>query len=122
MPKVMLVEDDDQLRKIYETRLQAEGYVVVSGRDGEEGLALAKSEKPDLIIADIMMPKVSGFEMLDILHNTDEFKGVRIIMLTALSQSEDEQRAKSLGADRYFVKTQVTLEDIINAVKELLGN
>lgn len=120
MPKVMLVEDDEQLRKIYEMRLQAEGYTVVSARDGEEGLALAKSEKPDLIIADIMMPKISGFEMLDILHNTDEFKGVKIIMLTALGQSEDEQRAKSLGADRYFVKTQVTLEDIIKTVHELL--
>lgn len=122
MPKVMLVEDDDQLRKIYEARMQAEGYTVVAAADGEEGLALAKTEKPDLIIADIMMPKISGFEMLDILHNTDQFKGVKIIMLTALGQSEDEQRAKSLGADRYFVKTQVSLEDIVKAVHELLAD
>lgn len=122
MSKVMLVEDDEQLRKIYEARLQAEGYTVVPAQDGEEGLALAKAEKPDLIIADIMMPKISGLEMLDILRNTDEFKGVKIIMLTALGQGEDEQRAKSLGADRYFVKTQVSLEDIMKTVRELLGD
>jgi len=121
MPKVMLVEDDDQLRTIYQARLQAAGYEVIPAKDGEEGLTLAKANKPDLIIADIMMPKVSGFEMLDIIRNSDGLKDVKVIMLTALGQAEDEQRAKSLGADRYYVKTQASLDDIVKAVQELLG-
>lgn len=121
MPKVMLVEDDNNLREIYQARLQAEGYEIVSAKDGEEGLVIAKAEKPDLIIADVMMPKISGFEMLDILRNTEGLKEVKVIMLTALGQSEDQQRANSLGADRYLVKSQVTLEDIVKATHELLA-
>src|SRR6185437_3134706 len=103
--KILLVEDDNNLREIYEARLQAEGYNIVSAKDGEEALVVAKAEKPDLIISDVMMPKISGFEMLDILRNTEELKHVKIIMLTALGQSDDQQRADKLGADRYLVKS-----------------
>jgi CheY-like chemotaxis protein len=120
MAKVMLVEDDNNLREIYEARLQAEGYNIVSAKDGEEALVVAKAEKPDLVISDVMMPKISGFEMLDILRNTDGLKDVKVIMLTALGQSDDQQRADKLGADRYLVKSQVTLEDIVKAAHDLL--
>jgi CheY-like chemotaxis protein len=120
MAKLLLVEDDNNLREIYEARLQAEGYTIVSARDGEEALVVAKAEKPDLVLADVMMPKISGFEMLDIMHNTDELRGVKVIMLTALGQSDDQQKANKLGADRYLVKSQVTLEDIVKVVHELL--
>jgi len=122
MAKIMLVEDDNNLRQIYEDRLAAEGYDIVSAPDGEEALALAVREKPDLIIADIMMPKVSGFDMLDILRSTPETKDCKIIMMTALSQAEDKERAERLGADRYLVKSQVTLEDVANIANEILGN
>jgi len=122
MSKLMLVEDDNNLREIYEARLQAEGYQIVSARDGEEALVVAKAEKPDLIISDVMMPKISGFEMLDILRNTDGLKDVKVIMLTALGQTDDQQRADRLGADRYLVKSQVTLEDIVRVAHELLGD
>lgn len=120
MAKILLVEDDNNLREIYEARLQAEGYNIVSAHDGEEALVVAKSESPDLIISDVMMPKISGFEMLDILRNTDALKNVKIIMLTALGQDDDQQRANKLGADRYLVKSQVTLEDIVKTANELL--
>lgn len=120
MAKILLVEDDNNLREIYEARLQAEGYTIVSAHDGEEALVVAKAETPDLIISDVMMPKISGFEMLDILRNTDSLKDVKVIMLTALGQSDDQQRADKLGADRYLVKSQVTLEDIVNVANELL--
>jgi CheY-like chemotaxis protein len=120
MAKVMLVEDDNNLREIYEARLQAEGYTIVSAKDGEEALVIAKAEKPDLVISDVMMPKISGFEMLDILRNTDGLKDVKVIMLTALGQSDDQQRADKLGADRYLVKSQVTLEDIVKTARDLL--
>ena len=122
MPKLLLVEDDNNLREIYEARLQAEGYAIVSAKDGEEALVVAKAEKPDLIISDVMMPKISGFEMLDILRNTPELRDTKVIMLTALGQAEDQSRANRLGADRYLVKSQVTLEDIVKVAHELLGD
>lgn len=122
MAKLMLVEDDNNLREIYEARLQAEGYDIVTARDGEEALVVAKANKPDLIISDVMMPKISGFEMLDILRNTDGLKEVKVIMLTALGQADDQQRGDKLGADRYLVKSQVTLEDIVKVAHDLLGD
>lgn len=122
MAKILLVEDDNNLREIYEARLQAEGYTIVSAQDGEEALVVAKAEKPDLIISDVMMPKISGFEMLDILRNTDGLQHVKVIMLTALGQSDDQQRATKLGADRYLVKSQVTLEDIVKTAHDLLAD
>lgn len=120
MAKIMLVEDDNNLREIYEARLLAEGYEIISAHDGEEALALAVKEKPDLIISDVMMPKISGFDMLDILRSSPETKHTKVIMMTALSQMEDKDRADRLGADRYLVKSQVTLEDVIRVTKEVL--
>lgn len=117
----MLVEDDNNLREIYEARLAAEGYEIISAADGEAALALAIKEKPDLIISDIMMPKVSGFDMLDILRSTTETKHTKIIMMTALNQAEDKAKAEKLGADLYLVKSQVTLEDVVRSAKDLLG-
>ncbi len=120
MAKILLVEDDNNLREIYEARLMAEGYDIVAARDGEEALTVAIKEKPDLIISDVMMPKISGFDMLDILRSTPETKDCRVIMMTALSQAEDKARAEKLGADRYLVKSQVTLEDVAKVAKEVL--
>ena len=120
MTKLMLVEDDNNLREIYGARLQAEGYEIVSAKDGEEALALAVKERPDLIISDVMMPKISGFDMRDILRSTTETKHTKVIMMTALSQKEDQERGEKLGADRYLVKSQVTLEDVVNVVSEVL--
>ena len=117
----MLVEDDNNLREIYEARLLAEGYEVVSAKDGEEALALATKEKPDLIISDVMMPKISGFDMLDILRSTPEVQNTKVVMMTALSQAEDKERADKLGADKYLVKSQVTLEDVARVADELLN-
>ncbi len=121
MAKIMLVEDDNNLREIYQARLAAEGYEIVSAKDGEEALAIAVKEKPDLIVSDVMMPKVSGFEMLDILRSTSGIKDTKIIMMTALSQAEDKARAEKLGADRYLVKSQVTLEDMAKTVADVLN-
>ena len=120
MSKVMLVEDDNNLREIYAARMQAEGYDVVTAADGEQALVVGKAETPDLIISDVMMPKISGFEMLDIIRNTDGMRDVKVIMLTALGQSDEQERAEKLGANKYLVKSQVTLEDIVKAAHEML--
>lgn len=122
MTKIMLVEDDKSLREIYGVRLLAEGYDIISAGDGEEALAMAIKERPDLIISDVMMPKISGFDMLDILRSTTETKDIRVIMMTALSSEEQKNRGQSLGADRYLVKSQVGIEDVVQVVHEVLGD
>lgn len=122
MTKIMLVEDDKSLREIYGVRLLAEGYDIVSAGDGEEALAVAIKERPSLIISDVMMPKISGFDMLDILRSTTETRGVKVIMMTALSSEEQRARGEQLGADRYLVKSQVGIEDVVRVVHEVLGD
>ena len=122
MSKVMVVEDDANLREIYSIRITAEGYDVVSAGDGEEALAVAVREKPDLILSDVMMPKISGFDMLDILRSTPETANIKVIMMTALSAEDQRQRGERLGADRYLVKSQVGIEDVINTIHEVLGD
>ena len=120
MAKILLVEDDQSLREIYGIRLTAEGYQIVPAGDGEEALAMAVREKPDLIISDVMMPKISGFDMLDILRSTPETKNIKVIMMTALSSEDQRARGEALGADRFLVKSQVGIEDVVNAVHEVL--
>jgi CheY-like chemotaxis protein len=122
MAKILLVEDDKSLREIYGVRLQAEGYTIVSAGDGEEALAMAIKERPDLIVSDVMMPKISGFDMLDILRSTTETKDVKVIMMTALSSEDQRARGESLGADRYLVKSQVGIEDVVRTVHDVLAD
>lgn len=119
--KILLVEDDDALASVYQTRLDAEGFVLKRVPNGEEALAAALEFKPDLILLDVMMPKVSGFDVLDILRNTPETTNVKIIMLTALSQDSDRERAQSLGVDDYLVKSQVVIADVVDKIKARLG-
>ena len=122
MTKILLVEDDQSLREIYGIRLTAEGYEIASAGDGEAALALAVKERPDLIISDVMMPKISGFDMLDILRSTPETANIKVIMMTALSADDQKARGESLGADRFLVKSQVGIEDVVNAVHEVLND
>ena len=122
MSKVMVVEDDAALREIYSIRITAEGYDVVTAGDGEEALAVAVREKPDLILSDVMMPKISGFDMLDILRNTPETANIHVIMMTALSADDQRNRGERLGCDKYLVKSQVGIEDVVNAIHEVLGD
>lgn len=120
MTKILLVEDDKSLREIYGVRLLAEGYDIVSAGDGEEALAMAIKERPNLIVSDVMMPKISGFDMLDILRSTTETRGIKVIMMTALSSEDQRRRGEALGADRYLVKSQVGIEDVVRTVHEVL--
>jgi DNA-binding response OmpR family regulator len=115
--KILLVEDDDGLAQVYLTRLEAESFEVKRVPNGEDALASALEFKPDLILLDVMMPKVSGFDVLDILRNTPETTNVKIIMLTALSQESDRQKAESMGVDDYLVKSQVVIADVIERIK-----
>ena len=83
---------------------------------------MAVREKPDLILSDVMMTKISGFDMLDILRSTPETAGIKVVMMTALSADDQRARGERLGADRYLVKSQVGIEDVVNAIHEVLGD
>jgi two-component system phosphate regulon response regulator PhoB len=119
--KILLVEDDNALASVYQSRLELEGFEVNRVANGEVALSSAVEFKPDLILLDAMMPKINGFDVLDILRNTPETTNVRVIMLTALSQLKDKERAKELGADDYLVKSQVVISDVVDRIKHHLG-
>jgi len=119
--RILLVEDDDALASTYMSRLEAEGFQVRRANNGEDALVTALDYRPALVLLDVMMPKVSGFEVLDILRNTPETANLKIIVLTALGQEGDKQRASQLGADDYLVKSQVVISDVISRVKYHLG-
>lgn len=119
--KILFVEDDAALAAVYKSRLELEGFDVRDVNNGEKALAAALEFHPDLILLDAMMPKISGFDVLDILRNTADTAHVKVIMLTALSQPKDKERAESLGVDDYLVKSQVVITDVVNRVKFHLG-
>lgn len=118
---ILLVEDDDSLASTYVARMEAEGFVVRRVNNGEDALAAALEFKPDLVLLDVMMPKVSGLEVLDILRNTPETANLKIVILTALGQEGDKQRAAQLGADDYLVKSQVVISDVMKRIRFHLG-
>jgi len=120
--KILLVEDDEGLAAVYVARLEAEGFIIKHVPNGEDALSSAIEFKPDLVLLDVMMPKISGFDVLDILRNTPETTNMRIIMLTALSQPKDKQRAEELGVDDYLVKSQVVIADVVERIKYHLAN
>lgn len=119
--KILLVEDDEALAQVYKSRLDIEGFETAWVGNGEDALSTAISFKPDLILLDVMMPKISGFDVLDILRNTPETTHIRVVMLTALSQPKDKERAEVLGVDDYLVKSQVVIGDVVERVKHHLG-
>lgn len=119
--KILLVEDDEALANVYKSRLEIEGFDTLWVGNGEDALAEATRYKPDLVLLDAMMPKISGFDVLDILRNTPETANIHVIMLTALSQPKDKERAQSLGVDDYLVKSQVVIGDVIERVRHHLG-
>jgi len=119
--KILLVEDDPALSGVYKSRLDMEGFDVREVNNGEKAISMASDFKPDLILLDAMMPKVSGFDVLDILKNTPATAGIIVIMLTALSQPSDKERAEKMGVDDYLVKSQVVIGDVVEKVKQHLG-
>lgn len=119
--RILFVEDDDALASVYMVRLEAEGFEVHRVANGEDALAAAVSFKPDLVLLDVMMPKIGGFDVLDILRNTPETANLKVVMLTALSQDSDKKRAEALGVDDYLVKSQVVITEVIDRIKKHLS-
>ncbi|HEY6736079.1 MAG TPA: response regulator [Candidatus Saccharimonadia bacterium] len=120
-PRILMVEDDLTLADLYQMRMEAEGFEVKQCNDGEEALQAAKEFHPQLIVMDLMMPRLNGFDTIDILRHTPEFATTKIVVLSAMSQPEDIQKAKSLGADEYLVKSQMVISDVMARLREMLG-
>jgi DNA-binding response OmpR family regulator len=118
--KILIVEDESTLRKTMGEFLTMEGFDAVAASDGEMALDLAKKEKPDLIILDIILPKKDGFEVLDELKADDDLKETPIILLSNLETAEHIQRAFEKGVTTYLVKSDYKLEDVVKKIKEML--
>ena len=119
---ILFIEDESALQKTFGEILGKESYDMISALDGETGLKLAKSKKPDLILLDLVLPKVHGFEVLKELKSDPGTKDIPIIVLTNLEAIEDINKAIELGAKTYLVKTQYNLEEVVEKVKKAIEN
>ncbi|HSX00655.1 MAG TPA: response regulator [Candidatus Saccharimonas sp.] len=120
-PRILLVEDDLALAQAYKVRMEAEHFDVRHCPNGEDAIQMALDYRPDLILLDIMMPKISGYDVLDILRHTPATAHTKIIILTALSQPSDQKRAKELGADEFLIKSQAVVTDVMRRIRFHLG-
>ena len=122
MNKVLLVEDDPFLSSLLKNRLQKEGLEVNLAKDGEEALNSLKSAKPDLILLDLILPKKSGFEVMEEIRNDPQMQSqeVPIIIISNLGQPEDISRGEELGAIEYFVKAKTSIDELVQKIKDFL--
>jgi len=119
--RILLVEDDRFLRKAAETTLKQQGYTVITAADGEEALRVARSAPPDLILLDVIMPKLNGFQVLDALKKDPTTAHVPVIILSNLGQDRDVQQAMEAGATAYFIKADLSLQALVQRVDEALA-
>ena len=122
MKSILFIEDESALQKTFGDLLEAKGYRLISALDGEIGLALAKKEKPDLILLDIVLPKVNGLEVLGKLKDDPETKAIPIIILTNLEGINNVGKALELGAMTYLVKAQYSLDEVLEKIEKALSN
>ncbi len=119
--KILLIEDDIFLSSIYSKKFESEGFEMLIALDGEKGLKLALSKKPDLILLDLLLPGIDGFEVLRTLQKNKETQRIPVILLTNLNQKEDIDNGLALGAADYIIKTHFMPSEIVEKVKKFLG-
>ncbi len=117
---ILLVDDDMTLREMYAERLKAEGMTVETAKDGEEALKMATENHPNVILLDIMMPKINGLDVLKKLKEQPETKDIPVIVLTALIQDREKMESITRGADDYIVKSEMMPGEVIQKVKALI--
>jgi two-component system alkaline phosphatase synthesis response regulator PhoP len=117
---ILLVDDDFTLREMYGERLKAEGFQIVQASDGEEALQMAKKTKPNVILLDIMMPKINGFDVLKQLKADEELKEIPVLVLTALIQEVDKIQGQKLGCDGYIVKSETMPGEVVEKIKKVI--
>ena len=121
MKKILVIEDEVTLRHEIEKFLSTEGFTVTSAGDGEAGIRAARSESPDVILLDLILPKKDGFSVLKELREDDATAKIPVIVLSNLGEMEDVGRVLELGANRYLVKTDYKLSEVVDKIKETLG-
>jgi DNA-binding response OmpR family regulator len=120
MTRIVVADDDRMFRKAAETTLRRQGYDVATASDGEEALQLIRSEPPDMIVLDLIMPKLQGFDVLTILKQDTLTSAIPVIVLSSLTQEQDKQEALDLGAVAYFNKTTFSLSELVKQVENTL--
>ncbi len=120
MAKILIIEDDPLINKMYSEKLAREGFQTEIAQNGSDGLEKLKANPPDLVILDIMMPKMGGIEVIDEMKKDTRLEKIPIIVLSNLSESPDIERAKKRGIKDYLVKSDLDPEDVTNAVKKYL--
>jgi DNA-binding response OmpR family regulator len=120
MMKIVVADDDRMFRKAAETTLRRQGYAVTTASDGEEALQLIRAERPDIIVLDLIMPKLQGFDVLQVLKQDSLTAAIPVIVLSSLTQEQDKQEALDLGAVAYFNKTTFSLSELVKQVETTL--
>ena len=118
--KILVVEDDKFLRELITQKLSREGYDVVGAVDGEEGVVKAKKDQPNLILLDLILPGIDGFEVLSQIKKDPETSEIPVVILSNLGQKEDVDKGKSLGAIDFLIKAHFTPSEIIEKIEEIL--
>ena len=119
--KILLIEDDPFLLSMYSIKFEAEGFVVATADDGEKGLEAAKKTDSDIILLDILMPKMNGFEVLEKLKEDERTRKIPIILLTNLNQKDEIEKGLILGADDYLIKAHFMPSEVVTRIKKILG-
>ncbi len=118
--RILLVEDEPLLGNLLRQRLEREGFEVAQSLDGEQGLRKLREESFDLLLLDIILPKISGFELLETMHADPQLERVPVIIISNLGQDSDVARGQSLGAVAYFVKAKVSIDELVDEVRKYL--
>lgn len=119
--RILLVEDDSFLAGMYVTKLTLEGFQVTLASDGEQGIESFKKEQPEIILLDIVLPKMSGFDVLKAIKQDPKAKQTRVILLTNLGQREDVSRGLALGADDYLIKAHFMPSEVVEKIKKIIN-
>ncbi len=117
----MVVEDDRFLSFLLKARLEKDGFTVIQAFDGEEAIQDLKTQVPDLVVLDLIMPKVTGFEVLKAISVTPQTAGIPVVIVSNLAQDSDIEKARELGAKEYFVKVKVSVDDLVGRIKTLVS-
>jgi DNA-binding response OmpR family regulator len=118
--RIMIIEDDRFLSSLMKARLEKEGFTVIQAFDGEEAIQILKTELPALILLDLIMPKVTGFEVLQMISITPQLDKVPVVIVSNLAQDSDIEKARQLGAKEYFIKVKISIDDLIGKIKSLV--
>lgn len=122
MMKIAIVEDDQSIREMYRLKFETENYKVFTAENGKRGLELAEKEKPDIILLDLMMPEMTGDEMLKKLRDQEWGKKIKVIILTNVSKDEASAKVKDLGVKDFIVKAHFTPQEVVDTVKEVIDS